>query len=107
MIPTLNCRSATHSHYIGFFCLCRQGLAEFDQPVVNAACSRSFTRAESILAVPRSILETVVHGVPQLQIMTWTNCGATAEDEEVRNILLSLMYLVSDNWFVCLHVREL
>lgn len=95
MIPTLNCRSATHSHYIGFFCLCRQGLAEFDQPVVNAACSRSFTRAESILAVPRSILETVVHGVPQLQIMTWTNCGVTAEDEEVRNILLSLMYPVS------------
>ena len=63
--------------------------------MVNAACSRSFTRAESILAVPRSILETVVHGVPQLQIMTWTNCGVTAEDEEVRNILLSLMYQVS------------
>lgn len=63
--------------------------------MVNAACSRSFTRAESILAVPRSILETVVHGVPQLQIMTWTNCGVTAEDEEVRNILLSLMYPVS------------
>lgn len=79
-------KSINDIYFTAFF-LCLQGPAVRETLVANAVCSRSFTRAKGTPAVPRPILETAAHGVPQLQVMTPTNCGDTAQDEEVRNTL--------------------
>ena len=66
-----------------------QAPAEQERPVRTAACSRSFTAAGVTTAAPECAPEAV-HGAPSLQTMTWTNCGDFAEDEEVRDVFVSL-----------------
>ena len=66
-----------------------QAPAEQERPARTAACSRSFTAAGVTTAAPGCAPEAV-HGAPSLQTMTWTNCGDFAEDEEVRDVFVSL-----------------
>jgi len=52
--------------------------------------SRSFTATDDSPAVPQPIPGDAL-GALSLQAMTWTNCGAIAQDEEVRNKLVQLL----------------
>jgi len=52
--------------------------------------SRSFTATDDSPAVPQPIPGDAL-GALSLQAMTWTNCGAIVQDEEVRNKLVQLL----------------
>lgn len=80
-----------------------QAPAEQERPARTAACSRSFTAAGVTTAAPRCAPEAV-HGAPSLQTMTWTNCGDFAEDEEVRDVFVSLLEKI--NFFLGLHRKS-
>jgi len=51
---------------------------------VNAVYSRSFTATDDSPAVPQPIPGDAL-GALSLQAMTWTNCGAIAQDEEQKS----------------------
>ena len=82
-----------------------QAPAEQERPVRTAACSRSFTAAGVTTAAPRCAPEAV-HGAPSLQTMTWTNCGDFAEDEEVRDVFVSLLEKINFFFSLFLHRKS-
>lgn len=63
--------------------ICLQDPAACEQLAVNAAYFRSFIATDDTPAVPQ-LTPGDARGVLSLQAMTWTNCGAIAQDEEVR-----------------------
>ena len=76
---------------------CLQDPAARARLAVNAVYSRSFTATGDSPAVPQSTPGDA-RGALSPQAMTWTNCGATVQDEEVRNnydrIMTTLFHLL-------------
>ena len=65
---------------------CLQDPAACELLAVNAVYFRSFTVTSATPAVPQPTPGDAP-GALSLQAMMWTNCGAIAQDEEVRNKL--------------------